>query len=49
MSHDVCVEGLLGMGSPSRKVLGLKAQVLTKSDVKTPQIVGAEREVVIES
>ena len=30
-------------------VLGLKAQVLTKSDVKTPQLLGMELEVVIES
>lgn len=32
-----------------RQVLGLRAQVLTKSDIKTPGFVGVEREVVIES
>ena len=34
---------------PLREVLGLKAHILTKSDVKTLHFMGAERELVNES
>ena len=49
MSHNVCVGGAVGHGIPPRQVLGLKAQVLTKSIIKTLRFMGAEREVIIES
>ena len=39
----------VGRGIPPRKVLGLKAQALTKSDVKTLQFMGVERKIVIKS
>jgi len=38
----------VGYGIPQRHVLGLKAQVFTKSFIKAPRFVGAEREVIIE-
>jgi len=34
---------------PPREVLGLKAYISTKSDLKTPHFVGVERELVNES
>ena len=40
---------VVGRGIPLRHVLGLKAQVLTKSIVKVPRFVGAKLEVIIES
>ncbi len=40
---------IVGCGIPPRHVLGLKAQFLTKSIIKNPQIEGVEREVIIES
>ena len=37
------------MRDPPREVLGLKAKILTKSDVKSPHFVGLEPELVNDS
>ncbi len=43
------VLGVCWARDPPRQVFGLKAQVLTMSNVKTPPSMGTERDVVIES
>ena len=43
------VLGACWVRDPPREVLGLKAHILTKSNVNTPCFVGMERELVNES